>query len=75
MESFHFASQRIRDKEFKIIDQKTEFFPRTHSELTAAQFQDASQVVEKLNGIEDATGIYDNISCKELDIEGSTIAF
>ena len=75
MQSYQLASQHIRDKEFKIIEQKTEFFPRTHSELTADQFQEATQVVERLNTIEDATGIYDNISCRELDVEGSAIAY
>ncbi|KAI6649192.1 Histidine protein methyltransferase 1-like protein isoform X1 [Oopsacas minuta] len=75
LESYQFASKLIREKKFIIIEQRTEFFPRLHSQLTADQFEETAQVLDKLNGIEDVTGVFDNISCKELDIQGSAIAY
>ena len=75
MESYQQVVQQLREKELLIIEQRTEYFPRTHSDLTANEFEEATQVVAKLNGLEDATGVFDNITCRELDVEGSVISY
>ena len=75
MESYQQVVQQLREKELLIIEQRTEYFPRTHSDLTANEFEEATQVVAKLNELEDATGVFDNITCRELDVEGSVISY